>query len=134
MYEVSISSNIQVLARYFKRVLISFASAPFYPSQVKFPMTNTPISPIITNNPQFHFFCSYIGAVDGTHIRIFAAADDQPYMHNRKGFLSQNCLFVCDFDFFFTYALSGGDRSAADGTLWNDAHIQDLWIPATNIY
>ena len=50
-------------------------------------------------------------------------------MRNQKGFLSQNCLFVCDFDFFFTYALSGGDGSAADATLWNDAHIQDLRIP-----
>ena len=129
MYEVSISSNIQVLTRFFKRVLNFFASAPFYPSQVKFPTTNTPISPIITNDPRFRFFHSCIGAVDGTHIHIFAAADNQPYMRNQKGSLSQNCLFVCDFDFFCTYALSGEDGSAADATLWNDAHTQDLRIP-----
>ena len=26
---------------------------------------------------------------------------------NQKGFLSQNCLFICNFDMFFTYILTG---------------------------
>ena len=28
--------------------------------------------------------------------------------HNRKGFLSQNCLFACSFDMLFTYTLWAG--------------------------
>ena len=50
-------------------------------------------------------------------------------MRNQKGYLSQNCLFVCDFDFFFVYTLTGWDGSTADANLWNDAHTQDLQKP-----
>ena len=50
-------------------------------------------------------------------------------MRNRKGYLSQNCLFVCDLDFFFVYTLTGWDGSTADATLWNDAHTSDLLMP-----
>ena len=50
-------------------------------------------------------------------------------MRNRKGYLSQNCLFICDFDFLFTYTLTGWDGSTADANLWNDAHTQDLRMP-----
>lgn len=81
---------------------------------------------MITNDPHFRFFHNCIRAVDGTHIRVFASIDDHPFMRNRKGFLSQNCLFVCDFDLFFTYALTGWDGSTADTNLWNDAHTTDL--------
>ncbi|KAF9219218.1 hypothetical protein BS17DRAFT_657166, partial [Gyrodon lividus] len=31
-----------------------------------------------------------------------------------KGFLSQNCLFICDFSFSFIYSLCGWDGSIAD--------------------
>jgi hypothetical protein len=50
-------------------------------------------------------------------------------MRNRKGFLSQNCLFVCNFDFLFTYALTGWDGVTADAALWNTARSADLRIP-----
>jgi len=50
-------------------------------------------------------------------------------MRNRKGFLSQNCLFICDFNFFFTYVLTGWDGSMADAALWVTAHTSDLRIP-----
>ena len=50
-------------------------------------------------------------------------------MRNRKGYISQNCLFTCDFDFLFIYALTGWDGSTADAKLWHDAHTHDLEIP-----
>jgi len=53
----------------------------------------------------------------------------QPHMRNWKGYLSQNCLFVCDFDFLFTYTLTRWDGSTVDANLWNDAHTQDLRMP-----
>ena len=51
-------------------------------------------------------------------------------MHNRKGYISQLCLFICDFDSLFTYSLCGFDGSAADVAIWNDACHHDLCIPA----
>lgn len=50
-------------------------------------------------------------------------------MRNRKGYLSQNCLFACDFDLMFTYAMTGGDGASADATLWQRAHQNDLRMP-----
>src|SRR6267154_5427765 len=110
-------------------MLLFFSSRPFYSSQVQFPTANSPISPTIHNDPQFRFFDQCIGAVDGTHIHTFTALQDQPFMRNQKGFLSQNCLFICDFDFLFIYALCGWDGSVADATLWNDACTHDLRMP-----
>lgn len=110
-------------------MLFFFSGSPFYGSQVQFPTENTPVSPSLAHDPRFRFFHDCIGAVDGTHIRAFTALEDQPYMRNRKGYLSQNCLFICDFDFFFTYALTGWDGSTADANLWIDAHTHDLRMP-----
>jgi hypothetical protein len=38
-------------------------------------------------------------------------------------------LVHMQFRFFFTYLLTGWDGSAADATLWNDAHSHDLRMP-----
>jgi hypothetical protein len=50
-------------------------------------------------------------------------------MCNHKGFLSQNCLFICDFNFNFVYSLCGWDGSMADAALWTDVRVNDLRIP-----
>ena len=91
-------------------------------------MENTLISATITQNPCFSFFHDCIGAVDGTHIRTFTSINDHPYMRNHKGYISQNCLFICCFDFSFVYALTGWDGLTADAKLWHDAHMHDLEI------
>ena len=122
-------STLTLFSRCFKRVLIPFSSVPFYTSQVKFPIQNTLVSSVITSDPHFRFFGNCIGAVDGTHIWAFMALEDQPHMCNWKGYLSQNCLFVCDLNFFFINTLMGWDGSTADVTLWNNAHTLDLLIP-----
>lgn len=116
--------------RYFKRMLIYFSSPPFYTTHVQLPNENAPISMAIRDDPRFRFFDQCIGAIDGSHIRVFAPLEHHTVLRNRKGFLSQNCLFICDLDFFFTYSLTGCDGSAADATLFNDARSHDLRIPA----
>ncbi|KIK77350.1 hypothetical protein PAXRUDRAFT_167171, partial [Paxillus rubicundulus Ve08.2h10] len=103
-----------------------FSGLPFYGSQVQFPTENTPVSPSLTDDPCFHFFHDYIGAIDGTHIFAFTTLEDQLYMCNQKGYVSQNCLFICNFNFFFTYALTGWDVSTVDANLWIDVHTHDL--------
>jgi hypothetical protein len=110
-------------------MLFFFSSDPFYGSQIIFPTHATPISDKIINDPRFRFFDQCIGAVDGTHIHAFVPLEEHFHMRNRKGFLSQNCLFICDFDFQFLYSLCGWDGSMSDAALWTDAHVNDLRIP-----
>ncbi|KIM57747.1 hypothetical protein SCLCIDRAFT_129664, partial [Scleroderma citrinum Foug A] len=91
----------ETIVRYFKKILIALWSPPFYMSQVQLPMASTPLTAVIDGSPHFRFFHNCIGAVDGTHIHAFICQENHPSMHNRKGFLSQNCLFICDFNFIF---------------------------------
>jgi len=97
---------------------------------VRFPTSHTPISQKILSDYRFRFFEHCIGAVDGTHIRVFSSNDKHVFMRNHKGFLSQNCLFICDFDFDFIYSLCGWDGSVADAALWKDAVENDIEVPA----
>jgi DDE superfamily endonuclease len=43
-------------------------------------------------------------------------------------------LAVCSFDLRFTYFLSGWEGSAADSTIFNDAHQVDFYIPRGRYY
>ena len=110
-------------------MLFFFSSPAFYNMHVRFPMNRTPIAQKNSESPHFKFFDKCIGAVDGTHIHIFSSTEDHAFMHNRKGYLSQNCLFACDFDFFFIYVLCGWDSSVADTALWQDAVMNDIRVP-----
>lgn len=115
--------------RYFKHLLHFFSSPKFYDAQIRFPTRHTPISDKITKDPRFKFFDKCIGAIDGSHIRAFTSTDDHPFMRNRKGYLSQNCLFACNFDFDFIYALCGWDGSVSDSALWKDVVQNGLQVP-----
>jgi hypothetical protein len=54
----------------------------------------------------------------------------RPAYRNRKGFLSQNCLFSCTWDLRFTYALTGWEGSASDARIYHTAKRRDLKIPS----
>ena len=83
----------------------------------------------ILGSPCFKYFDECIIAIDGTHICVFSSTTDHMLMHNRKGFLSQNCLFACNFDFFFIYSLCGWDGLVVDGVLWRDALANNIQVP-----
>ncbi|KIK73910.1 hypothetical protein PAXRUDRAFT_88446, partial [Paxillus rubicundulus Ve08.2h10] len=87
--------------QYFKQLPLFFLSSPFYTTQVRLPTNETPISATILDDPHFRFFDQCIGTIDGTHIHISSSLSKHGTMCNRKGFLSQNCLFVCNVDFCF---------------------------------
>jgi hypothetical protein len=110
-------------------MLFFFSDDPFYSSQIRFPTMDSPIPPSITNDHRFRQFDKCIGTVDGTHIHTFATLIDHAYMHNQKGYISQNCLFICDFDFCFIYGLTRWDGLSSDAAIWNDARSNDLHIP-----
>jgi hypothetical protein len=97
-----------------------FTSDPLYSKYVQFPDGSVPSK--IKNNPKFWpFFKDTIGAIDGSHIHVTPKAAYRPVYRNRKGFVSQNCLFACDFDLNFTYALTGWEGSATDARVYEDA-------------
>ena len=97
---------------------------------VQFPSGNN-IPAKIQQNPKFFpYFRDAIGAIDGSHIPITPPALFRPLYHNRKGFLSQNALFACDFNLNFTYMLTGWEGSALDTRVYGDAISTDLPILA----
>jgi hypothetical protein len=112
-------------------MLIFFSSPPFYTQYVHLPPVGIPTPPIILNNPKFYpFFKDALGAMDGTHINCSASAEMHQAARDRKGGVTQNCLAICGFDIIFYYIFSGWDGLAADSTMFYDARMTDLYIPA----
>lgn len=95
-----------------------FSGGAFYHRYVVLPGDDTPIPRKIRRNPKFKHFCDAIGALDGSHIACSPPRDRRAIYRNRKGFLSQNCLFACNFDFKFVYTLTGIEGSATDARVW----------------
>jgi hypothetical protein len=116
-------------------MLIFFSSPPFYTQYVHLPPADAPTPPIILNNPKYYpFFKNVLGAIDGTHINCSASVEMREAARDRKGGITQNCLAICGFDMIFYYIFSGWDGSAADSTMFYDARITDLLIPAGKYY
>lgn len=99
------------------------------------PDQDTPIPRKIRRSPKFRdYFKDAIGALDGSHIPIFPPKNVRGTYRNRKGFLSQNCLFACNFDFKFVYALTGWEGSATDAKVWDEALAGDFECPNGKYY
>lgn len=109
---------------------IIFSSPTFYNQYVKLPTADTLIPDQILDNPKFHPFRDALGAIDGSHIHTAPPAAETAIYRNRKGFVSQNCLFVCDFAMKFSYALTGWEGSATDARVYEDACQKGLTVPA----
>ncbi|KXN92931.1 Putative nuclease HARBI1, partial [Leucoagaricus sp. SymC.cos] len=116
---------------YFKHILGALSSPPFHTEYVYFPDTSqgVPSSPLDQNPKLGRFFHGCLGAIDGSHIHLSARALNQEAFQNQKGFTSQNCLFVCDFDMQFIYTLTGWEGSASDVQVSDAALAKDLKIP-----
>jgi DDE superfamily endonuclease len=129
------TSKYVLLYRYFRQILFTLSSAPFYTRYVFLPSDITPIPDEIRNNSKFYpFFAGALGAIDGTHIRCCPSVPERQSARNRKGGVSQNCLACCSFDLRFQYILSGWDGSAADASVYNDARQSDLPIADNKFY
>jgi hypothetical protein len=96
---------------------------------------NPTVSASIQNNRKFYpYFRDCIGALDGTHIPAIVAIDiDKPF-RNRKGFISQNVLAVCNFDMTFSYVLAGWKGSALDGRVLTDSVTKGFPLRAGKFY
>ena len=97
--------------------------------------TDNPVSSQICNNPKLWlYFKDALGALNGSHIHSAPPASECAFHQNRKGFVSQNCLFGCSFNIQFVYTLTGWEGSAADAQVYDDAHSRDLHIPNGKYY
>ena len=81
------------------------------------------------NNIKFWpFFKNTLGALGGSHFASAPSQAQQPFCRSCKGFISQNCLFACSFDFLLVYAMTGWEGSANDACVWEDACSKNLVI------
>jgi hypothetical protein len=93
------------------------------------------VSNKLKNDPRYWpFFQDAVGALDESHIHASPPAFQCTVYHNCKGFISQNCLFACDFDLKFVYSLTGWEGSANDSCIYEDAHVHDFHIPHQKYY
>jgi DDE superfamily endonuclease len=107
-----------------------FSSAPLYTRHVRQPKAQDHVPSKIRRNPKFYpYFKDAVGALDGSHIHSAPQASERAFHRNRKGFLSQNCLFGCSFDLKFIYSLTGWEGATTDARLFEDATTHDLHIP-----
>ncbi|CAN1160131.1 hypothetical protein LINPERPRIM_LOCUS21876, partial [Linum perenne] len=67
------------------------------------------------------WFYNFLGALDGTHIKLQVRTEDQARYRDRKGDLSMNVLGVCNPNLEFIYCLAGWEGSAHDGRVVRDA-------------
>jgi hypothetical protein len=92
--------NSQLISSYFQYMLCIFSSHPFYPKYVCLPTADNPVLPTIHENLKFWpYFKDALGTLDGCHIRSSPPLNEHAASRNCKGFLSQNCLFGCSFEF-----------------------------------
>ena len=115
--------------RYFQKMTQIFSHAPFYGEYVRQLTPEDNPSHSMIQNPKLRHFSKALGAIDGSHIHVSPPHSMLDSCRNRKGFLSQNCLFCCSFDFLFTYSLTGWEGSAADARIFGDAIQTDLNVP-----
>lgn len=121
--------------RYFRSTLTFFSEGIFYNRYVVLPGAGARIPRKICRNPKFKYFHGALGALDGSHIACSPPKNLRAIYRNRKGFLSQNCLFVCNFSFEFVYTLTGIEGSATDARVW-EIGIEDrgLSVPENRYY
>ncbi|XLU19291.1 hypothetical protein S245_055357, partial [Arachis hypogaea] len=82
-------------------------------------------SEILRSNRFYPYFKDYIGAIDGTHVRVKVPIADQPRFRDRKEWLTQNVLAACGFDMRFIYALAGWKDTASHSKFLKSALSRD---------
>ncbi|KAH1130402.1 hypothetical protein J1N35_001780 [Gossypium stocksii] len=110
--------SIETIHRYFRVVLRAILK--LYKLVIRLPDESTPSE--IRNNPRFYpYFKDCIGALDGTHVRVFVPLIIQRRFRSHKGRTTQNVLATFTFDLKFSYVLVGWEGSGHDSHILSDA-------------
>ncbi|GLT84750.1 hypothetical protein SLE2022_029650 [Rubroshorea leprosula] len=91
---------------------------------------------IMSSSRFYLYFKDYVGAIDGTHIRVKVSPLDAPKYRGRKEYPTQNVLVACTFDLKFTYVLTRWEGTASDSRIIKDALKREdkLIIPEGKFY
>jgi hypothetical protein len=109
----------ETISVYFHKVLDALVSIA--PTLIKRKEQDGIIPNEIAQESKFMpFFKDAIGALDGCHVPVAIPSKDAGKYRNRKGFLSQNVLGVCNFDLTFSYVVAGWEGSATDSRVLNE--------------
>ncbi|KAJ7200243.1 hypothetical protein B0H12DRAFT_993185, partial [Mycena haematopus] len=77
--------SVDTISKYFRLILITVSSPPFYTYYVRPPAVGDPVPPSIRDNPKwFPFLEDALGSMDGTHINCCPSAADRASARNRK--------------------------------------------------
>jgi hypothetical protein len=101
------------------------AACVLYEKTVQIPPAEYSQESLAENPKRWPFFQGCIGALDGTHLPISISSSQQGMWRNRKGWISQNILAVCDFDMNFVYIFAGMEGSANDCRVLEFAEERD---------
>ncbi|XVF23423.1 hypothetical protein REPUB_Repub13aG0036700 [Reevesia pubescens] len=64
---------------------------------------------------------NYLGALDGTYVKVNALENDKPRYRTRKNEIATNVIGVCSQDMQFIYILPGWEGSAVNSRVLRDA-------------
>lgn len=121
------------IRKYF--IQVTTALVKLYQKNVCLPPPNMPTPSKIRNNPKVYpYFKDCIGAGDGTHISVKVPTKYTQRFRNRKGEITQNCFFTCDFSGRITYVLPGWEGSAHDGRVLEDSFLKGFSVPLGRFY
>lgn len=123
-----------MINRYFRKTLTFFSEGQFYNKYIVLPGADAPIPRKIRRNPKFKYFQGVLGALDGSHIACSPPRNLRAIYRSRKGFLSQNCLFACNFSFEVVFTLTGIEGSATDARVWEIALGRGFSAPENRYY
>jgi hypothetical protein len=75
------------------------------------------VHPRLQDARLYPHFKGAIGAIDGSHIPVEVAKDEEVNHTGRHGYTSQNLLAICDFDLRFTFVVAGWPGSVHDNRI-----------------
>ncbi|MQL86611.1 hypothetical protein Taro_019148 [Colocasia esculenta] len=103
----------ETISKHVREVTKALASLCF--TYIKLPTLTDPVHPRIRHDDRFYpYFKDAIGAIDGTHVPAHILREKQARYRNRKGVVSQNVMWVCDFDLVFQYVVVGFEGAVVD--------------------
>ncbi|XP_059642983.1 uncharacterized protein LOC132284866 [Cornus florida] len=109
----------ETVSRHFKRVLRAICHLGKF--LIRSPQSNDVPSHILHNPKYYPWFKNCIGAIDRTHISVFAPVSKQTPYRGKKSIVTQNVMCVCSFDMLFTFVYAGWEGTANDSRVFIDA-------------
>ena len=111
-------------------MLDAVTNPAFLRTVIHLPDGDTPLSPLIRNNPKFYPFFKYAkGAIDGTHVSAHVPAHIRARYRDREGNITHNFIAACTFEMLFCYLFVGWEGSAADSYLFEKARETTFAVP-----